>query len=95
MAHYPETDGQTKSANKVMKNYLYVYIAYTQDNWVDYLPMAKFAVSNYVNASTGVILFFADHSFYPQTSIEPSRTYKKERKQKQQAELLIANKIIV
>ena len=31
-AHYPKTDGQTKSANRIMKNYLWAYIAYTQDN---------------------------------------------------------------
>ena len=28
-AHHPETDGQTKSANKIIKNYLRAYIAYT------------------------------------------------------------------
>ena len=29
LTHYLEMDGQTKSANRVMKNYLCVYIAYT------------------------------------------------------------------
>ena len=32
LAHHPEIDGQTKSANRVMKNYLRAYIVYTQDN---------------------------------------------------------------
>ena len=31
-AHYPETDGQTENANKVMKNYLRAYISYAQDH---------------------------------------------------------------
>ena len=73
-----------------MKNYLQAYIAYTQDNWVDHLLMAKFTASNYVNASTGMIPFFADHRFHPYTSIEPLRTFESEQK----AELLAVNKIV-
>ena len=90
LVYHPEMGDQTKSTNRVMKNYLYAYIAYTQDDWVDHLPMAKFAVSNYVNASTGMTLFFADHGFHPRTGIEPPGTYKEEQKVK----LLAANTII-
>ena len=75
-----------------MKNYLQAYIAYTQDDWVDHLPMAKFAASNHVNASIGMILFFADHGFHPCTGIEPSRTFKNESEQN--AKLLAVNKIV-
>ena len=64
-AHHPETDSQTKSANRVIKNYLYAYIAYIQDNWVDHLPIVEFAASNHVNAFTGMTLFFTDHRFHP------------------------------
>lgn len=62
--YHLETDRQTKNANKVMKNYLMAYINHVQDNWVDYLSIAKFAINNYMNASTGVTSFFADNSFY-------------------------------
>ena len=74
-AHYPETDSQTNSANRVMKNYLHAYINHTQDNWVDNLPIVEFAASNYVNTSTGVTPFFANYDFHPRTGIEPSGTY--------------------
>ena len=73
-----------------MKNYLCAYIAYTQDDWVDYLSMAKFAVSNHVNASTGMTLFFADHGFHSRTSIEPPGMFEGKWK----AKLLAAGKII-
>ena len=89
-AHHWETGSQTKNANKIMKNYLRAYIAYTQNDWVDHLLMAKFTASNHINALTGVTLFFANHRFYPCTSVEPPRTYKGER----QAELLAVNKIV-
>ena len=91
LAHYPEMDSQTKSANRIMKNYLRAYIAYTQNNWVDHLLMAKFAASNHVNASTGVTLFFANHSFHPWTGIESPKTYKRG---KWWVGLLAANKIV-
>ena len=90
LAHHPETDGQIKNVNRIIKNYLCAYIAYTQDNWVDHLSMAEFAASNHVNASTGMKLFFANHRFHPRTGIELSGTYEGE----QQAELLAADKII-
>ena len=89
-AHHPKTHGQTKSANRVMKNYLRAYIAYTQDNWVDHLPIAEFAASNHVNALTGMTPFFADHGFHPCTGIEPPEMFKGEQK----AKILAANKII-
>ena len=73
-----------------MKNYLCAYIAYTQDNWVDHLPIAKFAASNYVNASIDIIPFFTDHEFHFCTGIEPLRIFESERK----AKLLAANKIV-
>ena len=60
---------------------------------MDHLLIAEFAVSNYVNASIGVTLFFTDHGFHLQTGIESPRTYKK-KGGKRQAELLIANKIV-
>ena len=53
--------------------------------------MAEFAASNYVNASTGVTLFFVDHGFHPWIGIEPPGTYKWGERQ---AELLAANKIV-
>ena len=70
LAHHPETDNQTKNANKIMKNYLRAYISHLQDNWVDHLPMAKFAVNNHINASTEITSFFADNSFHPCTDVE-------------------------
>ena len=69
LAHHFETDDQMKSANRVMKNYLHAYIAYTQDDWVDYLSTVEFAASNYINTSTGMTPFFTNHSFHSRTGI--------------------------
>ena len=61
-----------------------------QDDWVDNLPMAKFAANNHVNVSTKVMPFFADYSFHSQTGMEPPGTYKGDQK----AELLATDKIV-
>lgn len=58
-------NSQTKNTNKIMKNYLRVYINHMQNDWVDYLLIAKFATNNHMNASTRLFSFFADNSFYP------------------------------
>ena len=89
-AQHPKTDGQTENANKVMKNYLQVYVSHTQDDWVDHLPMAEFLANNHVNESTGMTLFFADNSFYPRTGVKPPQAYTESQK----AELLAADKIV-
>ena len=75
-----------------MKNYLRAYIAYIQDNWVNHLSMAKFAISNHVNASIGMTPFFADHRFYPCTSIKSPGTFEGESEQK--AKLFVVDKIV-
>ena len=88
--YYPETDGQTENANKVVKNYLSAHINHIQDDWVDNLPIAEFAASNYVNASMEIMPFFANYGFHPRTGMKPPGIYEGEQK----AELLAVDKII-
>ena len=90
-AHYSETDSQTENANKVMKNYLQTYVNHAQDDWVDYLPMAKFSANNHTNESTRVTPFFANNDFHLYTGIELPQTFGGVN---QKAELLSADKIL-
>ena len=90
-AHHPEIDGQTKNANKIMKNYLRAYVSHVQDDWIDHLPMAKFLANNYVNESTRITPFFANNGFHPRTGIEPPQAFGSVN---QKAELLSADKIV-
>ena len=45
-AFHPETDGQTEIINASMNKYLWAYVSFTQDDWVDWLPLAEFATNN-------------------------------------------------
>ena len=51
-AYHPETDGQTKQVNQILKQYLQIYVAYQQDDWSQWLPLAKFAYNNSTHSST-------------------------------------------
>ena len=89
---HSEINGQTKNANKVMKNYLRAYVSYTQDDWVDHLPMAEFLANNHINESTRITPFFADNGFHFRTGIEPPRTYNSSVDRK--TELLDADRVV-
>ena len=45
-AFHPETNGQTEIVNAAMNKYLRAYVSFTQDDWVDWLPLAEFATNN-------------------------------------------------
>ena len=55
--YHPEGDGQTECMNQTLKQYLYVYCNYQQDNWSELLPLMEFAYNNAPSATTGVSHF--------------------------------------
>jgi hypothetical protein len=70
-AFHPETDGQTEIANASVNKFLRAFVSFTQDDWVDWLPLAEFAMNNQVNETTGISPFFANYGFNPRLGIEP------------------------
>jgi hypothetical protein len=64
-AFHPETDGQTERLNQTMEQYLRCYTNYTQDDWVDLLPLAEFSYNNSDHASTKQSPFLANYGYHP------------------------------
>jgi hypothetical protein len=64
-ACHPQTDGQTDSQNHTMEQYLQAFCNYEQDNWVELLPLAKFAYTNVIHASTRITPFWANYHYHP------------------------------
>ena len=56
-AFHPQTDGQTKRANKTLEDMLHAFTSYHQDDWDLQLSAAEFACNNAPNASTGMSSF--------------------------------------
>ncbi len=53
-----------------MEQYLRAYINFYQDNWVDWLLLAKFVTNNQVSEATGLNPFFVNYNFHPYLDIE-------------------------
>jgi len=71
--YHPETDGQTEQVNQILEQYLWVYVNYQQDDWVNLLPLAEFVYNNTSHSATMVTPFFANKGFHPklEVSLEP------------------------
>jgi hypothetical protein len=48
-----------------MEVYLYYYINYKQNNWVELLPLAQYAYNSAESEGTGIIPFFANYEYMP------------------------------
>ena len=45
-AYYPQTDGQTERINQEIRMFLWHYVNYQQDNWMEWLAAAEFQYNN-------------------------------------------------
>lgn len=70
-AFHPETDGQSENSNQGLEQYLRAYVNYLQDDWVNWLPMAEFAMNNHKSETTKVTPFFANCGQHPRMGHEP------------------------
>jgi hypothetical protein len=68
----PETDGQTERINSSVEAYLRAFMNFHQNDWVQWLPLAEFALNNVISETTGVSPFFANYGFNPCLGTEPS-----------------------
>src|SRR5882672_3158322 len=69
MAYHTETDRQTEWDNQILEQYLWIYINYQQDDWVDFLPLSEFAYNNMSHSATMVTPFFANKGFHPKLEV--------------------------
>ena len=70
---HPETDGQTERVNASIEAYLRAFMNFYQDDWVQWLPLAEFAMNNVTSETTGVSPFFANYGFNPKLRVKPSK----------------------
>ena len=70
-AYHPQTDGQTKHVNQEVKQFLHLFVNQRQDDWYDWISIAKFAYNDQVHTSTQASLFMLDASQNPQLRFEP------------------------
>jgi hypothetical protein len=49
----PQIDGQTERVNLVIQQFLKIYVAADQQDWVDHLELAEFCYNNSKHSTTG------------------------------------------
>ena len=82
---HPQTDGQTERLNQTLEQYLRSYVNEQQNNWVELLPLAQFALNSAKSQATGTSPFFANYGYEP----EPYRQPRKDEIRAQQALILV------
>ena len=72
-AYHPQTDGQTKRVNQEVEQFLRLFVNQRQDDWYDWLSIAKFAYNDRVHTSTQTSPFMLDAGQNPRLGFEPVR----------------------
>ena len=65
MAYHPQTDGQTEKINQEIGMFLWHYVNYQQDNWMDWLAAAEFQYNDKKHVATGRIPFELNFRRHP------------------------------
>jgi len=66
-AYHPQTDGQTERTNQTLEGYLRNFVNYDQNDWYQLLPLAEYAYNNSTTNAHGMLPFYANYGFHPQT----------------------------
>jgi hypothetical protein len=64
-AYHLETQGQVESNNKWLETYLWIFSAYQQDDWANFLHTVEFAYNNHHHPSIGMTPFYANYGYHP------------------------------
>ena len=59
-AYHPQMDGQTECVNQEVEQFLRLFVNQRQDNWYNWLSIAKFTYNDQVHASTQTSPFMLD-----------------------------------
>ena len=65
MAYYSQIDGQTERINQEIGTFLWHYVNYQQDNWMDWLAATEFQYNDKKHAVIGRTLFELNFGKYP------------------------------
>lgn len=74
--YHSETDEQTENTNKILKQYLQIYVIYLQNDWVNWLLSAEFVTNNHVFETTQYSSFFTNYEQHFHMKLKPRGSWK-------------------
>lgn len=72
-AYHPQGNGKVECKNQEIETYLRLYCAKRQDDWIDHLPAAEFALNSRVHAGNGKTPFELIYGYTPDFTIPIGR----------------------
>jgi len=75
-AYHPQIDEQMERINQELEQYLRVFIDHRQEQWLDWLGIAKFAYNNKIHTAIKILLFKVNYSQDPRMGFEGRRKEK-------------------
>lgn len=72
-AYHPQGNGKVERKNQDIEIFLRLFCAQRQDDWVDYLPAAEFALNSRVSSATGKAPFELIYGYLPDFTIPIGR----------------------
>jgi hypothetical protein len=91
--YHSETNGQIERINAIFEQYLKAYMNFRQNNWVDWLPLAKLALNNAVSEITSFFPFFTNYEFNFKLEFEPRSPCSSDKIPQQKREFIKAHNI--
>ena len=68
-AYHPEGNGKVERKNQEVEKFLRLFVSQRQDDWVDWLPMAEFALNSHVSSATERTPFEIVYGYTPDFTI--------------------------
>ena len=73
-AYHSQTNGQTEWVNQELEQYLRLYCNYQQNDWAEWLSIAKFSYNNQIHSSTGRSPFLVNLGHHPNMGQDIGKT---------------------
>ena len=74
IVYHSETDSQSEQINQDVKQGLWTYCNYMQDNWAKWLLMIEFSDNNNAFSATSLSLFYLNKGFHSRMSFSLNET---------------------
>ena len=91
---HSKIDEQTKNVNEMLKQYLRVYVNYQQNDWVDYLVVAKFETNNHQSDFIDVVFFMIIKEYLLRSNLKSFKSFENKNISIQRRDMRRVDKIV-
>ena len=91
---HSKIDEQTKNVNEMLKQYLRVYVNYQQNDWVNYLVVAKFETNNHQSDFIDVALFMIIKEYLLKFDLKSLKSFENKNISIQRRDMRRVDKIV-